>query len=212
MAFRTSGLFEIASSTVPQPMFGSWVTAVSPVNGFANPSGAPLTLTLGTAQSSGDDALQIFAPGEEAWLVDPSNTNAGGVHGEAVRIATISGNTVTLGPKTITTSNGITYPFTEYPHVAGVIGTGSYIIPKQMLNNYLIDLEDGATGPFLYLGNKQGMTATLWRYYKLGIVASDVQPYFYDTSMTSAGNPFDLSELYVLGTAGDLYSVSINIA
>src|SRR5208283_2960313 len=176
MAFRTSGLFEIASSTVPQPMFGSWVTAVSPVNGFANPSGAPLTLTLGTAQSSGNDALQIFAPGEEAWLVDPSNTNAGGVHGEAA------------------------------------IGTGSYIIPKQMLNNYLIDLEDGATGPFLYLGNKQGMTATLWRYYKLGIVASDVQPYFYDTSMTSAGNPFDLSELYVLGTAEDLYCVSINVA
>src|SRR5208337_994440 len=158
MAYRTSGTFQISAGNTVQPLFGSWVTAVSPATGFVQASGVPLTLTLGTAQASGNDAAQIFMPGEPAWLVDPSGSKTGGVHGEEVRIASISANTVTLGPKTITTSKGYAYPFTENAHVAGALGTGSYLIPKQMINNFLVQYEDGATGPFLFLGNSMLMT------------------------------------------------------
>jgi hypothetical protein len=210
MAYRTSGRFTIAATNTPQPLFGSWVTAVSPGAGFAQSAGAPLTLTLGTAQSSGNDASQIFTAGEEAWLVDPSVSNKGGVNAEAVRIASVLNNTLTLGPKTITTPK-TTYPFTENPHVAGSIGVGSWIIPKQMLNNFLVSYEDGGTGPFLYLGNSMLMTATLYRFYKMASVGTGTQPYFYNASMTSPGNPYDLSELWVMGTSGDTYNISINV-
>jgi len=212
MAFRTSGIFKIAATNTPQPLFGSWVTAVSPANGLNSSAGAPLVLTLGTAQNSGNDASQIFNPGEDAWLVDPSLTNKGGVNGEAVHIAAVSGNTVTLGPKTLSPTYGHSVrPFTENPHVAGALGTGSFIIPKQLLNNFLVDLEDGGTGTFLYLGNSMLMTSVLWRFYKLAKVASGTQPQFYTAGMFSMGNSFDISELWVVGTSGDQYCVSINV-
>ena len=211
MSFRTAGVFKVASSDVAQPLFGSWVTAVSPATGFAQPSGAPLVLTLGTAQNSGNDASQIFTKGEEAWLVDPSNSNAGGLHGESVRIASISGNTVTLGPKTTTVSTGQSYPFTEQPHVAGALGTGSYLIPKQLANSFTVQYESG-TGPYLYIGNRQLMTGALYRIYELAAVAANAQPNFYTAPVNSPGNSYDISELYVYGfTAGDLYTVSLNI-
>jgi hypothetical protein len=211
MAFRTAGTFTIAATNTPQPLFGSWVTAVSPGTAFAQAAGAPLTLTLGTAQSSGNDASQIFqGNGEPAWLVDPSGSNKGGVNAEEVRIAAVLNNTLTLGPKTITTPK-TTNPFTENPHVAGSIGVGSFIIPKQMLNNFLVQYEDGGTGPFLYLGNYMLMTANLYRFYKLASVGTGTQPYFYNASMTSPGNPYDASELWVMGTSGDKYNVSLNI-
>ena len=197
----------VAATNTPQPMFGSWVTAVSPATGFAGPSGVPLTLTLGTAAASGNDASQIFTAGEPAWLIDPNGAN-----GEEVRIASVSGNTVTLGPKTITTSKGYTYPFTENAHAVGVIGTGSLIFPKQMVNNFLVDLEDGGTGTFLYLGNAYNMTATFRRFYKVGKVASGAQPYFFNAAEYSPGNPIDISEIWVYGTAGDEYSVSLMLA
>ena len=104
MAFRVSPLLTIASSSSPQPAFGSWVTAGA---GFTAPAGSPITLTLGTAAASGNDASQMFIAGEAAWLVDPNGAN-----GEDVRIASVLNNTVTLGPKTITTSKGQAYPFT----------------------------------------------------------------------------------------------------
>lgn len=211
MAYRTSGKFTVASSTIPQPLFGSWVTAVSPATGFQQAASAPLVLTLGTAQAAGNDASQIFQQGEPAWLVDPSGSNKGGVHGETVTIAAISGNTLTLGPKTSQPANGqIAAPFTEYPHVAGVVGTGSWIIPKQLLNNFLVQYETGGTGSYLYLGNSMLMTATLWRFFEMAAQASG-QPSFYTASMTSPGNPYDLSELWVFGTAGDSWTASINV-
>jgi hypothetical protein len=215
MAYRTSGVFVLGSSTIPQPLFGSWVTAVSPANGFATGSGAPLTLTLGTAQNAGHDAIQIFQQGEQAWLVDPSSSNKGGVHGEVVTIASIvsptSNNQVVLGPKTNVSSGGISNMFTENPHVAGAIGTGSWLIPKQLINNFLVQYEDNGAGPFLYLGNSMNMTAVLYRFFKMASVSLNSQPAFYDASMTSPGNPYDVSELWVLGTSGDLYDVSLNI-
>jgi hypothetical protein len=205
MAFRTASTFTVAATDTPQPLFGSWVTAVSPANGFAQPSSSALTLTLGTATSSGADANQIFTPGEPAWLIDPN-----GAHGEEVRIAAVLNNTVTLGPKTITTLLN-TYPFTEYPHVAGSIGIGTFIMPKQMVNNFLVDLEDGGTGTFLYLGNAFNMTAVYRRYYKLAKVAAGVQPYFFNAGEFSQGNPIDISESWVYGTGGDSWNVSIMI-
>ena len=203
MAFRVSPLMAIASSSYPQPAFGSWVTAGT---GFTAPSGVPLTLTLGTAAASGNDASQMFMQGEGAWLVDPNGT-----HAEEVRIKSILNNTVTLGPKTLTTSGGFSYPFTEYPHVAGVIGTGTYIIPKQMCNNILIVYEDNGTGPWLYIGKSCLFTATYMRIFKLPASASGIFPTYYDAAMFSPGNPFDLSELFVSGVAGDQYTTSLNV-
>ena len=50
MPFRSFGVFKLQSSTVPQPLVGSWITA-----GIGGPSNAPLTLTLGTAMNAGND-------------------------------------------------------------------------------------------------------------------------------------------------------------
>lgn len=212
MAYRTSGTFAISAGNTVQPLFGSWVASLTPTGGFAGSSGVPLTLTLGSAQASGNDASQIFLPGEPAWLVDPSASKFGGVNGEEVRIASISGNTVVLGPKTIHSAKGDAYVFTENSHVAGALGTGSYLIPKQMVNNFLVQYEDGATGPFLFLGNSMLMTGALYRFFKIAAAGTNTQPGFYDASMTSPGNPYDLSELWVYcAHAGDKYNVSINI-
>jgi hypothetical protein len=171
-----------------------------------------LTLTLGTAQASGNDAAQIFLPGEPAWLVDPSASKFGGVNGEEVRIASVSGNTVILGPKTINNAKG-SYPiFTENVHATGALGTGSYIIPKQMVNNFLVQYEDGGTGPFLFLGNSMLMTGAIYRFFKIAATGLNTQPGFYDASMTSPGNPYDLSELWCYcANATDKYSVSLNL-
>src|SRR5208282_673904 len=95
--FRPSPLCTLRSSTHPQPAFGSWITAVSPASGLAQAAGAPLTLTLGNAASSGNDASQMFKPGEAVWLIDPNGAN-----GETAYIASVLNNTVTLAPKTNT--------------------------------------------------------------------------------------------------------------
>lgn len=205
MAYRTSGVFKIASSSYPQPMFGSWITACSPTGGIVSPAGAAVTLTLGSAQNSGNDAAQIFVAGEDVWLINPDGSGAEQCHTQA-----ISGNTLTLGEKHATNLSG-RQPVTEYAHAVGAIGTGTLIFPKQMLNSYLIDLEDGGSGTFLYLGNRYNMTGVLWRYYKLAKTTSGAQPQFYNPTMYSPGNPFDLSELWVYGTASDLYNVTLFI-
>lgn len=206
MAFRTAAVFKIATTNQPQPLFGSWVTAVSPASGFKQAAGAPLTLTLGTACNAGNDAAQIFTNGEAAWLLNPDGTN-----GEEVRIASVSGNTVVLGPKTNVTPGGQQNLFTEYSHTVGAIGTGSLLFPKQMVNNFLVDLEDGGAGTFLYLGNQYNMTAVFRRFYKLAKTASGIQPQFFNAAEFSPGNPIDISEVWAYGTSGDTYNVSIMI-
>lgn len=207
MAFRTGPIFQLASNTVPQPLFGSWITQVNSTTGVFGPFSVSASLTLGTASASGNDASNIFMQNEEAWLIDPNGGNA-----EAIVIGSISGNTVTLQPQTRVLPNGQQNFCTANPHVAGVFGTGTFIMPKQKTNNFLVDLEDGATGPFLYLGNRYNMTATQWRFYKLANVATNVQPYNFGAGMFSQGNPIDSSELWVLGsTAGDTYNVSLMV-
>ena len=119
MAFRPSPLLTLRSAGV-QPAFGSWVTAVSPTPGFAQAAYAPLTLTLGNAASSGNDASQMFKAGEDAWLINVDGSGA-----EQVRIAKVTNNTVILGPKTGISTTGRTNPFTEFAHAAGAIGTGN---------------------------------------------------------------------------------------
>lgn len=205
MAYRTSGVFKVAATNTPQPMFGSWITAVSPTGALNQPASSPLVLTLGTAQNSGNDAAQIFVAGEDVWLIDPD-----GSHAEQCHVQSILNNTLTLGNKHSTNLSGLE-PVTEFAHVAGSIGVGTFIMPKQMLNNFLITFEDGGSGTFLYLGNRYNMTAVLWRFFKLAKIATGTQPLFYSAGMFSPGNPFDLSELWVYGTSGDLWNMSLNI-
>ena len=199
--FRTANVFKIGATNTPQPLFGSWVTAGT---GFTAPSNTPLTLTLGTAQNAGNDAAQIFIPGEAAWLIDPNGAN-----GEAVIIKSISGNTVTLGQQTLVNAAGQTGIVTANAHVTGALGTGTFIIPKQILNNFIVTFEDGGTGTFLYIGNSPAMTAILHRIFKLAKTASGVQPQYYAAGMFSPGNVFDASGLWVYGTANDLYNVAM---
>src|ERR1700688_3257765 len=120
---------KIASSTVPQPMFGSWITAVSPAGGLVQPAGSPIVLTLGTEANAGNDASQIFTT-EDVWLINADGTNA-----EQCRIASILNNTVTLGPMTRVDPQGNTNIVTSKSHVAGGIGVGTFIIPKLIFNN-----------------------------------------------------------------------------
>jgi hypothetical protein len=204
MAYRKIGsTFTLAGTSQPQPLLGSWITAGA---GITAPAGMPITLTLGTASTSGNDATNIFVAGEPALLLDPN-----GSHMETVRIASVSANTVTLGNSTDMSAQGGQNPVTRFPHVAGAIGTGTWIMPKQMANNFLVDLEDGGTGTWLYIGCSWAMTATAYRVFKLNKVAAGVQPQYYSSAMYSPGNPFDISEVFVMGTAGDIFNISIAI-
>jgi hypothetical protein len=199
--------FTIKTTNTPQPLLGSWVTAVAN-NGFATAAGVPIVLTLGTALTSGNDA-SMFQKGESAWLIDPPSASPS--YAETVLIQSISANTVTLGQQTDMSTQGQN-PVTRFPHYAGALGTGSYLLPKQLANNLLVDLEDGGTGTFLYIGCRPNMTATAYRVFKLAKTASGVQPQYYTAALYSQGNPQDMSEYYVYGTAGDIYCVSVEIS
>jgi len=205
--FRPSPLCTLRSSTHPQPAFGSWITAVSPASGLAQAAGAPLTLTLGNAASSGNDASQMFKPGEAVWLIDPNGAN-----GETAYIASVLNNTVTLAPKT-NTNTKIANPYTEFPHVAGALGTGTYILPKQMTNNVIIIYADGSVGPWLYIGSSPLFTTTPFFLviYKLAFFITGTQPAYWNAGMFSPGNPIDASELFVSGTSGDQFTTVLAI-
>jgi hypothetical protein len=201
MAFRTFGsTFAVASTVIPQPLVGSWVTA-----GLDGPAKNPITLTLGTATSSGNDAANIFRPGDQAWLI-----NAGGTNPEPVLISSVLNNTLILGQQNVGAVVGGINPVTIYQHASGGIGTGTFILLQMNFNNIYVTLEDGATGQWLYLGNAWNMTATSHRISKLAKVAANVMPYFYSASESSPANPFSSSELWTLGTTvADTYNVSL---
>lgn len=209
MAWRTTSLMTIqgTSNVTPQPAWGSWITAV--VSGtLAVPSSSPVTVTLGNATANGlnSDASGLFQPNTQAWLIDPNGANF-----ETVYIGGVSGNNLTLNPKPNRPVNAPAPNFViENPHVAGVIGTGTYILPKVNMNNILVIYEDGGTGPWLYLGNSPLMTTAKYRIYKIASVSAGTQPGYYSAAMFSA-NPFDVSELFVLGPNSDRYTVSLNV-
>ena len=207
MAFRPSPLLTLRSAGV-QPAFGSWVTAVSPTPGFAQAAYAPLTLTLGNAASSGNDASQMFKAGEDAWLINVDGSGA-----EQVRIAKVTNNTVILGPKTGISTTGRTNPFTEFAHAAGAIGTGTFILPKQMTNNVLVTYQDGSAGPWLYIGSSPLFTVApnYLVIYKIAFAIAGTQPPYWNAGLFSPGNPIDSSELFVLGTTGDQYFTTLAI-
>lgn len=203
MAYRPiPSTFTVAATNTPQPLFGSWVTAGA---GFTQPALSPITITLGTALTSGNDA-QMFKAGENAWLIDPN-----GAHAETVFVASKSGNTLILGNMTGASPLGVQNPVTGYPHVVGGIGVGTFILPKQMMNNFLVTFEDGGTGAFLYLGCQYNMTATAFRFFKMAKTTVGNNPYNYNSAMFSPGNPFDASELWAYGTAGDAWNLSVVI-
>lgn len=201
MAFRTGAVMSVQSTSVPQPFWGSWISAI--VTGSLRGANVqPITLTLGTQTSAGQDASNLFIPGDPVWLIDPNGANA-----EACRIQGISGNNVTLGPQ-----NDYGNYVTRFPHVAGAFGTGTFISLGIDANNLFIQYEDGATGQWLYLGNQWNMTATFKRIVKLSKVTAASQPFNFNATENFFGSPFRLSELWILGTSvADLYNVSLGI-
>ena len=201
MSFRTGAVTKVASTSVPQPFWGSWITAVT-VGSLAGANTRPITLTLGTACNAGNDATQLFIPGDPVWLIDPNGTN-----GEACLISGISGNNITLGPQ-----NDDKNYVTRNPHVAGAYGTGTFILLNIDVNNFFIQFEDGATGQWLYLGNQYNFTAAFKRIVKLSKVALNSQPFNFNATENFYGSPFRVSELWILGTnTSDTYSVSLGI-
>jgi len=197
MALRTSAVLSVQSTTVPQPLLGSWITA-----GIGAPATRPITLT------PGNDATNLFHPGDPAWIIDPNGANA-----EAVLISGVSGNTVTLGPQSSMDALGGANPVTRSTHVSGAFGVGSFILLNFDVNNVYVSFEDGATGAWLYLGNAINMTATYRRFAKLAKVAAGTQPQAYGAAESSPGNPFRTSEFWVLGTnVGDLYNAAFCVA
>lgn len=200
--FRSSSLLTLRGTNVPQPAYGSWITAST--GNIAKPAGAPITFTLGNA-SAGNDAALMFRNGEPAWLIDP-----GGLNAEQVTIATVLNNTVTLGPKT-TTNTKTTYPFTENPHVAGALGTGTYILAKQESNNILIIYGDGSAGPWLYIGSGPQFTTTQY-IYKIAFATTGTQPPYWNSGQFSPGNPMEAADLFVQGTTGDTYLTVLSVA
>ncbi len=201
MAFRTGAVAIVQSTTVAQPLIGSWITASSaPMSG---PIQTPITLTLGNATDNTFDATDFFRQGDPVWIIDPNGANA-----EKCRIQSVpvgSSNTVVLGVQ-----NDFGNYSLRNPHVAGAFGTGSFIALGLMVNNFLLQFEDGATGTYLYLGNQYNMSAVFRRIFKLTKVAAATQPQYYSAAEGFFGAPFDPSELWVLGTTvGDLFNVSL---
>jgi hypothetical protein len=202
MAFRTGALTSVQSTTVAQPFWGSWITAV--VSGtLASATTSPITLTLGTATTSGNDATNLFQPGDPVWLIDPTT----GFHAEACRIQSIATNNVTLGPQ-----NDSGNYVTRFPHVAGVYGTGTFILLNSDINNFFFQYEDGGTGPFIYLGNRYNFSPTSGRITKLAKVAALSQPFYFNATENFFGSPFRVSELWILGSnVGDTYTPSLGV-
>ena len=165
----------------------------------------PITLTLGTATAASgiQDGNGIFSSGDWAWLVDPNGANQ-----EAVRIQSVSGNTITLGPTTMVTPGGTSNPVTQRTHVSGAFGVGTFILLKTNANDLIITFEDGVATQWLYIGNAWNMTANVYRIAKLAGVAANAQPYTWNVNETSAGGPFDTSEIWVLGTSTSEYFVA----
>jgi hypothetical protein len=191
MAFRTTAVMAAQSSTVPQPLVGSWITA-----GIGLASAAPIVVTLGTQTVAPNvDASAIFrAQGDHALLVDVDGSDV-----EDVMITAVSGNTVTLG---VQNQTGVA---TRFNHTSGAFGTGTFILLHGLANNLYVQMQDGATGPD-YIGNAWNMTAAFRRIVKLKGIAAGAQPLDYSATMNFFGNPFDMSELWFLGTITDQYN------
>lgn len=195
MALRSYATLHVQSTTVAQPLVGSWITA-----GIGAPSDVPLTLTLGTAsQGSGpNDAEAIFSQGDPVWLLDP-----GTLIGEPAIITSVNtSNQVVLGPQNAS-PGGHNNPVTRLSHVSGAFGTGTWILLKQMVNNLFVQLEDGTGSTYVYIGNSPAMTATYRRVVKLAKVSSGQNPYNWSATENFGGNPFDISELWILGGANN---------
>jgi len=191
MAFRTFALFAIQSTNVPQPLAGSWIAS-----GIGAPAQGPTVVTLGTMTTSGNDATNIFKVGDPARLIDP-----GGANDETVLITAVSGNTVTIG-------NLQGNPATVKTHVSGAFNTGTFILPARLANNCFVAREDAGSGTWIYIGNDPNMTANFRRIVKLATVSAGTMPYNYGATESFGGNPFQMSELWVFGTATDGYNVS----
>lgn len=196
MAFRTVALMHIQSTSVAQPLIGSFITA-----GLSGPVSQPVNVTLGTMVGSDSvpyDAEAIFRVGDPVWLVDPDGSD-----GEPARISGLpGGNQVTLGPQQ-GSPRGVVNPVTLNTHASGAFGTGTFILLHQMVNNIFVQLEDGTSGTWAYIGDAWNFTATYRRIAKLAKVASAAMPYNYNASETTGGNPFLTSELWILGGAGN---------
>ncbi len=197
MALLTFPRFAVKSTSVAQPLIGSYITT-----GIGSPSNVPLTLTLGDLTAglgggSGQYDAQVFIPGSQALLIDPGGTNV-----EVVTVASLlagSLNQITLGPKTV----GIGNPVTERSHVSGVFGTGTWILLHTEFNSVYVQPEDANAGTYLYIGNQYNMTAVYKRVVKLAKVTSGSQPNDWSITENSPGNPFVSSELWVLGGSGN---------
>jgi hypothetical protein len=210
MSMLTFPRFAVQSTTVAQPMIGSFITA-----GIGAPAGQLLTLTLGNlCAGSGVSDSQLFIPGQEALLIDP-----GGINAETVRVKSIVAganvNQIVIGPKTNVMASGRANPVTENPHVSGVFGTGTWILLHVQFNSIFLQPEDGGAGAFLYFGNSIFMTPTYKRAVKLASVASGSQPNSFSSTQSSPGDPFTSSEWWALGGSGnsnDSYMVTLNQA
>lgn len=200
MPIRTFAYFKVQVTGTPQPLCGSWITA-----GIAGPSKVPITLTLGTATESGNDATNIFKAGEYALIIDPNGANA-----ETVLIQSVLNNTVTLGFLNQTSA------VTTNSHVSGVFATGSFIIPLSSVNNAYVQALDGNTGELdvgtVYNMKAPGGTPAGFRMVaKLVKVASGTQPVDWSATIAFGGDAFNTSEFWVVGTANDQYLPSFGI-
>lgn len=197
MALLTFPRFSVQSTSVAQPLIGSFITA-----GIGAPSNVPLTITLGNLTAglgggSGQYDAQVFIPGSQALLMDPGGSNV-----EIVTVASLiagSPNQITLGPKTVGAGN----PVTEKSHVSGAFGTGTWILLHVEFNSVYVQPEDGNAGTYLYIGNQFNMTAVYKRAVKLAKVTSGSQPNDWSNTENSPGNPFVSSEFWILGGTGN---------
>jgi len=203
---RTFPLLHVQSTTVAQPLAGTWITA-----GIGAPSNYPLTLTLGSAAAgSGYNDSLIFQPGDPVLLIEPNGTNF-----EIATVGSIGGiaNTLTLIPGNGAPA-GNTNPVTQFKHTSGAFGTGTFIMLGIDANSVFVQPADNNAGTYMYFGTAYNMTATFRCIMELPKVATGQNPYFFSSSILPGINPIRANELWVLGGSGnssDAYRLSYSV-
>jgi hypothetical protein len=184
---RTFKKFTINTTSTPQPLVGSYLTAgASP--SAPDPQGETIS-TLTVADTS------MFLQGDYALLLSATYTNK-----EFVRVQKIVSSTSMIIRGSVLVRTG------------GAFGTGDFISLAIPVNGVFVQATPG-NNALLYVGTL-GMTVTgeVNVIASLQNFAAGTQPINYSDSRYYTADPMGASDLWIAGTSGDGYLPSFPVA
>jgi hypothetical protein len=191
MAQRAFKYFTIHTTSTPQPLVGTYLTASSvlpgPTLGTIQNSDTFVTLTV--ADSS------MFQPKDPFVIQTPTGTNM-----EQGQVQTIvSGTSIQV--------KGLLLA-----HTGGAFGTGEFVSLASTMNSVHVQSLDGNTGD-LYIGIGPAFVVStgVGMIAKMVFVAAGTQPIEFDSTRGGLANVDSLGQLFITGTAADSYLPSFGI-